>query len=474
MQTYRLTTEVFCLPHLDNYIVYAPLKNVLMLVNAAAANLLHQLDEGGACQTDASNVEILSAFLDMGIVNGPGEELHQDGDSEFRPTSVTLFLTTSCNLRCVYCYASGGDRSRTMPWQVAKAGIDLVGNNAPNMEGEALGLSFHGGGEPTVAWDLLRRTTAYAEGVAKRQGVECTRSLATNGVLSETQLDWIVEHIDDVNLSVDGVGAVHDRLRPLKDGGASFPHVLKTLRRLAAEGKRFGVRMTVTRASLPHVTETVQFLSREIAPHTIHLEPVFQCGRCVTESVEAPDPAEFVDIFRSARPIAEQHGAVLYYSGARYPQVTASFCQACEPSFTVTTAGCVTACYEVADPADPRADTFIYGRFDERLGRFEFDTDKMLQLKDLSVQHVPFCQRCFAKYQCAGDCPAKRLLMFDQGVPSAVSQRCRISQELTKDQIVEALETNVGLARVIAREHALAQETESHGPETQRSAGPQT
>ena len=37
---YKLTTDVFCLDHLDGYVAYVPLKGLVLMVNRAAADLL--------------------------------------------------------------------------------------------------------------------------------------------------------------------------------------------------------------------------------------------------------------------------------------------------------------------------------------------------------------------------------------------------------------------------------------------------
>ncbi|MGA2034858.1 MAG: hypothetical protein ABSG68_21620 [Thermoguttaceae bacterium] len=152
---YRLTTDVFCLDHLGGRIAYAPLKGVVLMVNRAAANLLAQLHDGDSCEPNDRNLEAMSLLMDLGLVNGPPDELHEDGNGDFRPTETTLFLTRACNLRCVYCYASGGERPNVMPWQVAKAAVDFVLENAAALEQSSVGVSFHGGGEPTLAWTLL-------------------------------------------------------------------------------------------------------------------------------------------------------------------------------------------------------------------------------------------------------------------------------------------------------------------------------
>jgi len=459
---YKLTTDVFCFDHLDGCIAYAPLKGVVLMVNRAAADLLAELHEGDGCEPNERNLEPLSLLMDLGLVNGPPDELHEDGDGEFRPTETTLFLTRACNLRCIYCYASGGERPNVMAWPVAKAAIDFVLDNATVLEQRSVGVSFHGGGEPTIAWSLLTSLAEYARENAAHRDLQCRCGLATNGVLTEDQINWIIEHVDDVNVSVDGLQEVQDRQRPLKNGNGSFAPVWHTIEALSERSRPFGLRMTVTAKNARHVPEAVRFFCEHSKPGTIHVEPVFQCGRCIVESVVGPTAEDFVALFREAREIADEHGVRLYYSGARYPEVTVVFCQAAGKSFAVTTEGHVTACYEVADESDPRASRFFFGRYDESTGRFTFDEDKRRALSTLTVRHIPFCKDCLCKFHCAGDCPAKRLAAFSEGMPNRVSSRCHIAQELTKDQIVRVLHQASRPMRVMAREHRISREFE-HG-----------
>jgi len=462
MQPYALTTEVFCFEHLGQHVAYAPLKRVLLVVNSAAANILAQLANGTFAGPDDQNLGVLSTLVDLGLVNGTPEEVHQDGNGQFRPTNTTLFLTSACNLRCVYCYASGGDKPRHMTWPVIKAAVDFVAENAKVIETGSFGLSFHGGGEPTIAWEMLTQATLYARQLAVDKGLKCQCALATNGVLSNAQAEWIAANIDDVNVSVDGLEEVHNQLRPLRAGGGSFAAVFRTIQLLSRAGRPFGLRMTIARDNVAQVPEAVRFFCQAASPRVIHLEPVFRCGRCAVEGVPSPSIEEFLSVFRVARDIADQRGIHLYYSGARFPNIATIFCQAAGMSFTVVADGNVTACYEVADSDDPRAATFFFGRYDDAAGAFVFDPDKLKNLARLTVDKIPFCRDCLCKYHCAGDCPAKRMAAFDDGLPVAASGRCRITQELTKDQIIRALHDGSQTMRIVSREHAIAGETQ-HG-----------
>jgi uncharacterized protein len=152
--------------------------------------------------------------------------------------------------------------------------------------------------------------------------------------------------------------------------------------------------------------------------------------------VQPPKPERFIEIFRLCHALAACHDVDALYSGARQVALATSFCQACRPSFNVTTDGDVTACFEVIDRDDPRERTFIFGAYDETGGDFVFDEQRIAGLRRLTVREAERCQRCFSKYHCAGDCPSKRLY---PGADDAVLARCVINRRLTQDRIEDEL-----------------------------------
>ncbi len=68
----------------------------------------------------------------------------------------------------------------------------------------------------------------------------------------------------------------------------------------------------------------------------------------------------------------------------------------------------------------------------------------MNHLRRQSVEHRPYCQGCFAKWSCGGDCYHKSLTVNGAGEFSG-TDRCHITRELTKDQIVEMIAAHGGL-----------------------------
>jgi uncharacterized protein len=102
----------------------------------------------------------------------------------------------------------------------------------------------------------------------------------------------------------------------------------------------------------------------------------------------------------------------------------------------------VSACYEVFSEKQPQADTFFYGRPDDAEG-YRFDDAAVERLRGQADRHHEFCQGCFAKWSCAGDCYHKALDVG--GGAFRGSDRCHITRELTKDQILAAIARSGGV-----------------------------
>jgi uncharacterized protein len=103
----------------------------------------------------------------------------------------------------------------------------------------------------------------------------------------------------------------------------------------------------------------------------------------------------------------------------------------------------VSACYETFAEESPWAKRFFYGRPNEG-GGYEFDMNVLDTLRRQTVEHQPYCEGCFAKWHCAGDCHHKALDV-SAGDAFAGSDRCHITRELTKDQILARIEEAGGV-----------------------------
>ena len=441
-----LSAEVFLIP-LDGgrHLVYAPLRRAAFIGNARTVNFLADLQAGffdEEADPDGSLVEFLRRLeiLDAGPEDAPITIF--GGDPE--PTTVTLFLTTACNLRCTYCYAMAGDTPvRVMKLDVAKRGIDFVAENAKKKGLPRFEIAYHGGGEPTVNWRTLTGSLEYARERARALGLEVRASAATNGVLHERKIDWIIANLSGVSLSFDGLPEVHDRHRPTVSGEGSSEQVIRTIRRFEEADLPYGLRVTVTADQIARLPDSVEFICRSFVKATrIQVEPAYQIGRY--EHAPTAETEGFIAAFREAQERAAGYGREIFFSAARIGSLTNHFCGVTQDNFCLSPDGNVSACYEAFSEDSEWADVFFYGRPDAENGGYRFDLERLGRLRGQGVQHRDYCRGCFAKWTCAGDCYHKSLTV-NGDVEFAGSDRCNITRELTKDQILARIAASGGL-----------------------------
>ncbi len=440
----RITTDVFAIPVADRYLVYAPLRRVAFVANAAAVNLLDRLRHESLAAIGESERSFLDWCRAIRLTGKEGDyPIAAFGAVAYQPIAVTLFLTTRCNLRCTYCYASAGDHpAKDMSLPMAKRGIDTVCRNALALGQSHFGVGYHGGGEPTTAWRVLVESFEYAQQTARTHGLTVDGSMATNGMLSTQQRQWVMRNLSSVNVSFDGLPQAQDRQRPRGRGGASSPRVLETLRTFDAAGYPYGIRMTVTAASVEQLPAGVEYLLTHTRPAAIQVEPVYGLGRGRADGL-AVHPDAFVAAFRRAKQVADSGQVALVYSAARVDVLTNRFCRSCGEGFSLTPDGHVTACYEAPDPSRDRGGHFILGRYDARQAGFRIDKRKLGRLRRGTVEGISWCRDCFCKWHCAGDCAYKA----NHAAPdkaSAANARCDITRALTLDQIMTKIAQHGG------------------------------
>jgi len=441
----RLSAEIFSIPLGDSrYVVCAPARRSAFVANARVAHIVAQLEENpeeAPAGLDDSLVELLRA-LEM-VDAGPETTPSTTCQGPPEPASISLFLTTACNLRCTYCYASAGNAAaKFMTMETARRGIDFVAANAARRRMPSLDVNYHGGGEPAMNWPVLTGSFEHAKRRAAELNLEPRCSLATNGVLSDERIDWIVAHLKGASVSCDGLPAVHDRCRLTVSGTGSSQRVVHTLRRFDAAQFNYGVRLTVTAEHIRTVADSVEFLCSEFRPASIQVEPVYTMGRGATQASAESD--QFIEAYRAAAVRAQAHGRRMHFSGARLGSLTNHFCSASRDNFCLSADGNVTSCFEAFSEDGAHASVFFYGRPDSAGNGYVFDETVLGNLRRQAVENREYCRGCFAKWSCGGDCYYKWLAGSGGGEFNG-SARCHIIRELTRDQILEKIASSGGL-----------------------------
>ncbi|MDR1407863.1 MAG: radical SAM protein [Tannerella sp.] len=440
-KTPRLSAEVFIIPLKGRkYLIYAPLRKAAFVGNGATVNFLADLKDGCYRAEADPGGEIVEFLRRLEIVDA-GEETppNYDREGEPCPTAVSLFLTTACNLRCTYCYASAGDTVReSMSMDVARRGIDFVVANAVRQKSPAVELNYHGGGEPTVNWRTLTCSFNHARRRTQDAGLDLHASTATNGMLTDRQIDWITAHLQGASLSCDGMPEAQDRHRVRPSGRGSSARVMHTLRRFDEAGFSYGIRMTATAELIPFMADSVDYIFSSFRTGSLQIEPAYQIGRYADQP--SAETEAFLSAYREAQRRAAKYGKQITYSGARVGTLTNHFCAASQDSFALLPDGTVSSCFEACSHSNPHAHVFFYGRPDEDGGRgYRFDMERLGLLRRQGVQRREHCSECFAKWTCAGDCFHKAVVINGRAAEFSGTGRCHINRELTKDQILQRI-----------------------------------
>lgn len=440
-----LSAEIFVIPLGDKrHLVYAPLRQAAFIANNAMVGFIADLKAGKWDRRKDPSGSLVEFLRRLEIVDA-GEESPPTvvftGDP--KPVSVTLFLTNLCNLRCTYCYASAGEGpSKTMTLEVARRGIDFVAQNAQEEGLPHFEVAYHGGGEPTLAWRTMTESLAYAKAKGRELGMQVHAFSATNGVLTDRRLDWIIANLDGVSLSFDGLPSVHDAHRLNAQGDGTSEQVMRTMRRFDAADFHYGLRMTVTSDTVSSLADSVEFICTHCRPQQVQVEPAYKLGRW--ENAPSAETEAFVEAFREAQQRARKLGREIRYSAARLETLTNHFCAVSRDSFCLSPDGNVSACFEVFSEDHEFADRFFYGNPDNHGTGYTFELPILDGLRAQGVQNREHCQGCYAKWHCAGDCYHKALTTSGTNELEG-SGRCHITRELTKDQILDKIEASGGL-----------------------------
>ena len=419
--------DVYAIPIDGKYILYRPLLKLAFIGNRSMADLVLRvadLHDSEVTVPDAP-ADVL-AFLDQIGFLQPDPAPPPPPNPEFRPVTAVLLMTNRCTLRCTYCYADAGILPPAdLSYELAQTVIDQVARNAAEQHLPQFEICFHGGGEPTFAWDVMTQATAYA----RTQPVPAKITTVSNGVWSARQRDWILHHLDGLTISLDGGPETQNRQRPLASGQGSSRHVMKTIRALDNANFDYGIRMTAVAPWRDRFAADVHFICEETGCKTIQVEPAFNVVRGEHGESSLAESEEFVAAFMEAFEIAAAAGRSLTYSGARPWLLTQTFCTAPYQALIVNAAGQVVACYEIASDNHVMAHISTIGAVRETQIAVDLPArDRMLGL--LADKKQTQCADCFCRWHCAGDCYTRSFVVNGTTILPTTT-RCHTNRQIT-------------------------------------------
>jgi uncharacterized protein len=165
---------------------------------------------------------------------GPGNKPASFDEEPVPVVNMCLFLTQTCNLKCVYCYEEEGKKSTAgnMDEKTAFRAVDWMIGQAGKMK--KLHIGFFGG-EPFLNFPLMKAVVEYSERKVAEVDKQVSFHTTSNGtVLDDEKIAFIKDHDIDIMVSFDGPREIQDAQRPFANGQGSYDSIMPKIKKLLA------------------------------------------------------------------------------------------------------------------------------------------------------------------------------------------------------------------------------------------------
>lgn len=368
----------------DEQIIESLLKQYPVEELKIAIQEIHELQENGILITEK---EVPTSSQDCPITN------------------LTLNVSHACNLACTYCFAGHGHyggKSSQMSKITARRAIDLLLELSAQQT--QITIVFFGG-EPLLNIPVIKDSVTYAKEQALRYGKSISFSMTTNGLLLS---DELIEYFDEnqvyILISIDGSRQIQDMQRPLPNGKGSYDILLPRVQALSKHRKgRISARSTITRQNV-EFSQVVDHLS-SIGFGRVYCMPMTAtCPGDMLELTEEEIISMEVEYEKMVKRILDalECGKGYAFGGFhRYinlihgSQKRPYACGVGRSMITVTPSGDIFPCHRFVG-----MEKFKAGNVWK-----ELDIPGMQKtFSNASVQSLPGCKECWARYVCSGRC----------------------------------------------------------------------
>lgn len=389
---------------------------------------------------------ILNKIIIDGLVYKQGRRAVLD-DSENMPT-IIITPTLKCNFKCIYCYSNAEPKKRDISEKYYKIAIDNFIKGIVDSIGYSckrlLGLSPHarvvliGGGEPTLNQLLFFDIINYFFDSCARNSIQPRLALTTNGSFTDKISDFLCKNKSDVMISIDGKRKSQNRQRPFANGGDSFDIVENNISSLVRGGCNVVMRATISNNSCKDMRDLLDIALKNNVKK-VHIEPLSIVGRAIDDNDLRPNADEFAHNLIELYIDAHKKGVFFYsYNLPIVHKRKNSFCGASGGNRIITVDGYVSTCTEVGEKADPYADIFFIGKVDAKKREVCLNKNKLCRIKRLSVDNMEYCNTCFLKNNCAGNCYV-RALRATGNMFCPDKTWCDVSVRASKEIIIKML-----------------------------------
>ncbi len=398
----------------SKYNIFSKIKdsNEYFIVNSLSGQA-DILDAETASEYERKDLSHPEAFTEKGYLVDPAEEqkrfrlAYLDFLENRDNSEIQLFFvpTYSCNFECPYCYQEG------YGYEQAMAGPEIVDaffGYIDTQFAERRKYITVFGGEPLLPGARAKELVTTMIDQANQRGLGL--AFVTNGYSLVEYVPLLqTGTIREIQVTLDGVGSLHDKRRPHRGGGATFDRIVEGIDATLAAGMPVNLRTVVDRENSSGLLELARFAIKKGWTGN----PLFktQLGRnyelhyCQADQAKLYDRVSlYEDIYELARnnpEFLEFHTPAFsisrfLFDNGELPDPLFDSCPGTKTEWAFDYTGNVYSC------------TATVGKPDEALGTFypeiRLEKEKVEEWEERDITSIAKCTGCELALACGGGC----------------------------------------------------------------------
>lgn len=390
-----LSKEIFIAEKNNNFLFLNPKCPDWLVVNSNSAFILNLCngknnidDISKLLKSQNANIRIneirnlLKSAFSHSIITEVGQQVQDDqrDPHPYKLRIVHLKLTDDCNLRCKYCYAQSGGKSKI-----------LTSDTLENISKEVASISDNveyvlSGGEPLLNPECLNFAVKI-----KNMGHQA--HLLSNGVLiNNTNAKQISKTFDLIKISLDGAS---EEIHSLTRGSNNFNKVTNAIELLNKNNANVLVAMTVTRENTEDIPKLVKRYGSQLT-----FQPFFNAGRGKHNNNLALTGSEYYDALASVSGVSPMSAIDKVLSRARNQGIFK--CAIGDAEISISENGDVYPCQMLDDPL------FLAGNIQQSsLTHIYHNSEVLKKVRKLNINNIEECKTCPIRLICGGACRAR-------------------------------------------------------------------
>lgn len=237
----------------DSYLLYNTLYRGMLEIEA---DYLKYLEAKNYENYEQDSVDAIKCFYENRfLVSDDCDELKliQYNCSKEAYSSESLILTIAptldCNFACKYCYET--HRKGVMGAKETNAVVAFIEERYESTRFKKLKINWYGG-EPLLAFDQICDLSRQIITFCDEHEVEYVANMTTNGSLINQEVAEIIKQIriNTIQITLDGLGGLHDIRRPARNGEKYFDKIVQAIKLLDSMGVTISCRVNLDKNNI--------------------------------------------------------------------------------------------------------------------------------------------------------------------------------------------------------------------------------